>query len=348
MRKQGLASLRVALAAFAILLIGEYSVRAAAQNNLISRYEALQFTSENHQGIWVARHGFWVTDNRWHATKKWERASCGLCANVESEAGLIQVHIVRGTIVNTANEAEWSIERKLGQLVSPGFGFLSMSIGHSHIINGLDTFCSSCPDTISLNFKPVRSASIEVLSLVGKQDVPWDYEQAISWSLTHTYHCVVWRCVGIRNQQLGAYGNILSRRVPYVLDRHLDPKTNAEMVVRPEIERCYIGQHDPWALARHQSLLRDVGLSSGFTKAQYDTNRSESRKPQSDPSDPVNAIAGFEMPKPIRLLCGSVLFLSGVFLLRGGVRLSYGLVVIIGWLLAFFGGAFLIPCLPNL
>ncbi len=77
----------------------------------------------------------------------------------------------------------------------------------------------------------------------------------------------------------------------------------------------------------------------------YDAYGSEGRKRQSDPSDPVNAIAGFEVPLPIRLLCGTVLCFCGVFLLRGGVRQRDELVVAIGWFLIFSGGAFLIPCL---
>jgi len=98
----------------------------------------------------------------------------------------------------------------------------------------------------------------------------------------------------------------------------------------------------------NQRGLGNVGLPPSLIEAKYDAYGSEGRERQSDPSDPVNAIAGFEVPLPIRLLCGSVLCFCGVFLLRGGVRHRDGLAVVIGWFLTFSGGAFLIPCLTYL
>ena len=105
---------------------------------------------------------------------------------------------------------------------------------------------------------------------------------------------------------------------------------------------------DPSPTVLDERRLSDVGLTPSLVEAKYDAYGSEGGKHQRDPSDPVNAIAGFEVPVPIRLLCGTVLLLSGVLLLRGGVRRNAGLVVIAGWLLTFFSGALLIPCLTYL
>ncbi len=102
----------------------------------------------------------------------------------------------------------------------------------------------------------------------------------------------------------------------------------------------------PSSVSLDESRLSDVGLSLGFAKTQYDTRRSEGGKTQSDPSDPINAVLGFNAPIPIRLLSGAVFFLGGMLLIRSGVIADHTRRVLVGWVIVFLSGFLWIPCLP--
>lgn len=94
------------------------------------------------------------------------------------------------------------------------------------------------------------------------------------------------------------------------------------------------------AVGNFHLIYGSLGLPTSLQKAEYDADRRNAGKNQSDPADPITAILGFDMPIPIRLLCGAVLLLCGIFLAHKRLWVT-------GWVLAVLSAFFWLPCLPD-
>lgn len=328
--------------------VGEGAVERLPELDLIPRQDALHLTREDRQNIWVAGLGFGITDDGGLAAEKREGVAGGPSTDIEHEAGLIQNLVVRGAVVDAADEVERGVERELGQLAYPSLRLFGFSAGHFRVVSRFDARGSGRPDPFGPNPEVERYALVDILVLVGEDYLPRYYERISLRLLTHAYHCLIRGVIETAYQQPGAYRDILGWRVAHVFGRNVNPEIDADLVIRRKA--CWLGfsQHHPGPAACDERILSDVGLSPGLyggfpacTGASLSSNDGLIGVVGATTSTTCHDEGQVQRKSPVAALLAAMLLLIGMPAAQRGLAKGPDLLLVFGWLCAVCGGIWL-------
>lgn len=191
-------------ATLAVLLINEAAVAGNPELNLIPRHHTLESTCVEGRYIGIAKiRG----DVRYRFPAKERKVRTVLFqANTENEAGLIRSAVVRGAVIDTADEVERRIEWKLAQRCSPSFCSRRVHVVCS--VNGFDASIPGRPDFLCQDLEAFWGISVNVLGLIGKEYQTWCDERAFRF-LANGCHGLIWTPGRVAHQQLAGDRHIL-------------------------------------------------------------------------------------------------------------------------------------------